>query len=146
MDCDRQRANACRMESQPQVFKARVEQVIDHATLSVLIYLPFGMAIERVVRVTDAPAVQSTLAIAAKAAMVTLCGGKKVLLLAMPEQYEKTIDARVGVTHPHPPIGLELRTVDETVLDAGLALVKLSTAAFAKTEAVRLLREHGGSV
>lgn len=134
------------MESQPQVFKARVEQVIDHATLSVLIYLPFGMAIERVVRVTDAPAVQSTLAIAAKAAMVTLCGGKKVLLLAMPEQYEKTIDARVGVTHPHPPIGLELRTVDETVLDAGLALVKLSTAAFAKTEAVRLLREHGGSV
>jgi hypothetical protein len=129
------------MEQQPQVFKAKVEQVIDHATLNVLIYMPFGIAIERVVRVTDAPAVESTVAAAAKAAMVTLCGGKKVVLLAMPEQYEKTIDARVGVAHPRPPVGLELRAVDDTTLDAGLALAKLRTVVFAKSEVVRLL--HG---
>jgi hypothetical protein len=134
-------ANPHRMEPQPQLFKARVEQVIDHMMLSVVIYMPFGMAIERVVRVIDSPAVDSTMAAAAKAAMVTLCGGKKVVLLAMPEQYEKTIDARVGATHPRPPVGLELRAVGDTTLDAGLALAKLRAVAFAKSEVVRLL--HG---
>ena len=64
--------------------------------------------------------------------MVTLCGGKKVVVLAMPEQYEQRIDARVGVTHPHPPGGLELRTVSDTLLDVGFALVRLGTVAFAK--------------
>ncbi len=122
------------------MFKARVEQVIDHATLKVSIYLPFGMAIERVVQVMDAPAVESSVAVAAKAAMVTLCGGKRVVLLAMPEQYEQRIDARVGVTHPRPPRGLELRTVSDTLLDIGFALVRLGTVAFAKWEAVRLMR------
>lgn len=131
------------MEPQLQVFKARVEQVIDHATMSVLIYLPFGMAIERAVRVTDAPAVDSTSAVAAIVAMVMLCGGIKVVLSATPEQYEMMINAKVGVAHKQPPEGLELRLGNDTLLDVGLALSQLCTEAFSQSAAVRLLRAHG---
>jgi len=130
------------MEQQLQVYKARVEQVVDHATLRVYIDLSFGLSIERVVRVADAPSVDRARAITAKVAMVTLCGGKKVTLLAMSEQYGNTIDARVGLTCREPPVGLEMRTANATLLDLGLALVRLGTVAFSKTETLRLSRAN----
>lgn len=109
-------------------------------TLDVLIELPFGMAIERVVRIEGAPSAEGARAAKAKAAMVRLCGGKKVVLLAMPTQFERVIDARVGVPHREPPPGLELNAHGHSWLDVGAAIVTLQAVDFASDETIRLLR------
>ncbi|MFO0836031.1 MAG: hypothetical protein U0638_13755 [Phycisphaerales bacterium] len=128
------------MPIQTAFFKARVDRVIDHAVLDVMVDLAFGISLQRRVRVIDAPSVTPGMVAAAKAALVTLCGGKKVVLCAAPDQYAAIIDARVGYPYPEPPAALSLPGYHCGLLDVGLGMKQLESSKFSKSAAVELAR------
>ena len=125
---------------QTAFFKARVDRVVDHAELVVTVDLPFGILLQRRVRVIDAPSVTPVMAAAARAALVRLCGGKRVVLCAAPDQRAAIIDARVGYSYPEPPAALSLPGYHRGLLDIGLAMKQLESSKFSKSAAEELTR------